>query len=166
MKIPALLMVTTLTVGLIGCGGDEAAEDEGAATPAAAEPAQMEPAPAQAPAQEAAPAQTQAPPPMSRPSMPRVDEPYDPVFSGTVAPGMSRDDVVNVWGEPVAERMAGSRMYLYYRNGCEASCGTFDVVFLDNGAVVDAIVRGPGHEYAGASSSPAGREGAFTAPIP
>jgi hypothetical protein len=44
--------------------------------------------------------------------------------------------------------------YLYYRNGCEYTCGTADVVFLQNGHVVDAVLRWPGHGYSGQSSSP------------
>ena len=61
------------------------------------------------------------------------------------------------WGPPVTERKQGQWTYLYFRNGCEYSCGTFDVVFLDNDQVMDAVVRGPGHTYSGNSSSPAGR---------
>lgn len=101
--------------------------------------------PAQAPRQ-AAPRQVAA--------QPMMDEPWSPTDTGTVAPGMSRDQVVALWGAPVAERAAGTRSYIYYRNGCEVSCGTFDVVFLENGQVVDAIVRWGGHGYAGTSSSP------------
>ena len=93
-----------------------------------------------------------------------ADEPWVPTHTGTVNPGMSRDEVVGVWGEPVAERMADGRMYLFYRNGCEVTCGTFDVVFLEGGQVVDAIVRARGHTYSGTSSSPAGSEGVPTPP--
>ena len=67
---------------------------------------------------------------------------------------MTRDQVIAVWGPPVAERSRESWTYLFFRNGCEATCGTFDTVFLENGQVVDAVVRGPGHTYAGVSSSP------------
>ncbi len=87
-----------------------------------------------------------------------VDEPWTPVNTGSVSPGMSRADVIGVWGEPVAERAAGTWEYLYFRNGCEVTCGTFDVVMLETGQVVDAIVRGEGHTYTGVSSSPPGRE--------
>ena len=83
-----------------------------------------------------------------------VDEPWTPTDTGTVDPGMSLDQVIAVWGEPVAERAIGNWTYLYYRNGCEVTCGTFDVVFLMGDQVVDAIVRGPGHSYSGTSSSP------------
>jgi hypothetical protein len=77
---------------------------------------------------------------------------------------MTRSDVVGTWGDPVAERVTGTRGYLYYRNGCEASCGTFDVVFLESDQVVDAIVRGRGHTYSGVSSSPPNREARPTLP--
>jgi hypothetical protein len=87
-----------------------------------------------------------------------VDEPWFPTDTGTVRPGMTRMEVVTVWGTPVAERVVGNRTYLYYRNGCEVTCGTFDVVFLEDDQVVDAIVRGLGHTYAGISSSPPDRE--------
>ncbi len=70
---------------------------------------------------------------------------------------MTREQVIAVWGEPVVKRSAGAWTYLFFRNGCEVSCGTFDVVFLQDGQVVDAIVRGEGHIYAGVSSSPPGR---------
>ena len=36
----------------------------------------------------------------------------------------------------------------------EWTCGTLDVVTLQNGKVVDAIVRWPGHGYEGQSTSP------------
>jgi hypothetical protein len=95
---------------------------------------------------------------------PLVDEPWTPTDTGTIQPGMSRMDVIAVWGEPVAERQSGNRTYLYYRNGCEVTCGTFDVVFLEDDQVVDAIVRGGGHTYAGVSSSPPDRAAEFTPP--
>jgi glucose/arabinose dehydrogenase len=93
---------------------------------------------------------------------PLMDEPWTPTDTGTVSPGMTREQVVAVWGAPVTERTVGTRTYLFYRNGCEVTCGTFDVVFLDDGQVVDAIVRGRGHTYSGTSSSPAGRPAGAT----
>jgi len=99
-----------------------------------------------------------------RPVTTAVDEPWSPTSTGTVSPGMDRDQVVGVWGAPAAERSAGDWTYLYFRNGCEVSCGTFDVVFLQGGHVVDAIVRGPGHTYDGTSSSPPGRQAEPTKP--
>lgn len=144
----------------VACGGGEAPEaGQPAATTQAAPPAETA----------AAPPSTPAPQPAPKPAAPQrarplVDEPWTPTDTGTVRPGMSRDDVIAVWGSPVAERTAGNWTYLYYRNGCEVSCGTFDVVFLENGQVVDAIVRGPGHTYAGVSSSPKDRPAQFTPP--
>src|SRR5207244_696804 len=49
----------------------------------------------------------------------------------------------------------GAMTLLYYPNGGEYTCGTADVVFLQNGQVVDAVLRWPGHGYSGQSSSPA-----------
>ena len=92
------------------------------------------------------------------------DEPWTPTDTGTVKPGMTRDQVTGVWGKPATERSAGRFTYLYYRNGCEHSCGMFDLVMLDSGQVVDAVVRGRGHTYSGVSSSPPSRTPKFTPP--
>jgi hypothetical protein len=175
-------LLPVVLVAAIACGGEEAAEDPGAAqvdqqppatqpsaetqAPAAGDPSAGAPA-AQAPAQSTAP-DAQAParpaPQMPTVSMPAVDEPWSPTATGTVTPGMTREDVLGVWGEPVAERAVGAWTYLYFRNGCEVSCGTFDVVFLENGQVVNAIVRGQGHIYDGTSTSPPGAEARATLP--
>lgn len=168
MRWPRFLVVAALGVALIGCSSDEpeatpgqpAAEDTTAAAPETAAPAAAEPAATDPAAEPAAPPPTAA----AMPAMPAVDEPWVPEFTGTVDPGMTRDQVVGVWGEPVAERSAGNRTYMYYRNGCEASCGTFDVVFLEGDQVVDAIVRGQGHNYSGVSSSPPGQEAVANVP--
>ena len=92
------------------------------------------------------------------------EEPWFPTDTGTVRPGMTANEVVATWGPPVVDRVAGNWTFLYFRNGCEQACGTFDVVMLEGGQVVDAIVRGFGHTYAGVSSSPADRAAEFTAP--
>jgi hypothetical protein len=94
-------------------------------------------------------------------SRPLRDEPYMSPDTGTIDPGMSERDVYSRWGPPVGVRRAGEWTYLYFRNGCEYSCGTYDVVFLQNGVVVDAVLRWEGHGYSGQSSSPPG-----TVPIP
>src|SRR5258707_3630265 len=52
-------------------------------------------------------------------------------------------------------RKMGEFTYIFYPNGCERTCGTADVVTLENDRVIDAIVRWPGHHYSGQSSSPA-----------
>src|SRR2546425_5320555 len=59
---------------------------------------------------------------------------------------MSEKDVYSMWGPPVGVRRQGDMTFLYYRNGCEYSCGTEDVVFLQNGKVVDAVLRWPRSE--------------------
>src|SRR5579864_8487959 len=90
------------------------------------------------------------------PVTPVRDHPYSSPDTGTVAPGMTESQVYSLWGAPVAVRHSGTRTYLFFPNGCERSCGTADVVTLDNGQVVDAIVRWWGHGYSGQSSSPKG----------
>jgi hypothetical protein len=121
-----------------------------ATTPAkpgpAAPPAKPAPAPHQ-PAPQESQAIALSPPHMR-------DEPYVSEDTGTVAPGMSEKNVYSLWGPPVAVRRMGQFTYIYFKNGCEYTCGHLDVVTLDNGQVVDAIVRWPGHNYSGQSSSP------------
>jgi len=90
-----------------------------------------------------------------------------PTFQDTstdVRPGMTVADVRKRWGDPVAVRTANDWTYLFYRNGREREVGWYDVVFLQNGQVVDAIVRAPEHVYDGQSSSPEGRAPEFTPP--
>ena len=159
MKWPALVGLVALTVGIAACGGDEEPE---AGAPPTETPAAEQPAGAavQQPAELAAPPSQ----PVAQRQAPLVDEPWTPEFTGTVSPGMTREGVVAAWGEPLVERWSGSRAYLHYRNGCEVSCGTFDVVFLEDGQVIDAIVRGAGHTYSGISSSPPDRVAEFTPP--
>ena len=88
----------------------------------------------------------------------RRDEPYVSQDTGTVFPGMSEKDVYSLWGAPAAVRHMGDFTYLYFKNGCEYSCGHLDVVTLQNGQVVDALVRWPGHGYAGPANQPANAE--------
>ena len=130
---------------------------------APAAPAQ--PAPAQATPETPAPQPAPATPPAKPPRRPAIqapeisrptrDTPYDSPNTGTIDPGMSEKDVYSMWGPPVGVRRQADMTFLYYRNGCEYSCGTEDVVFLQNGKVVDAVLRWPGHRYSGQSSSPA-----------
>jgi hypothetical protein len=133
--------------------------------PAAQPAVTTAPAPAPAAADTTRPAPAPPPPAETPRAVAQlIDEPWTPVDTGTVTPGMTRDQVIAVWGIPVAERTIEGRTFLYFRNGCEVSCGTFDVVFLENNQVVDAIVRGVGHTYAGVSSSPPERQGVMTPP--
>jgi hypothetical protein len=126
-------------------------------TPARPQPAAPEPQ-APAPVTEAPPTPPPSPPESQRPARPRAlrDVPYDSPDTGAIAPGMAERDVYALWGAPVAVRRQGEWTYLFFRNGCEYTCGTEDVVTLQNGQVVDAIVRWPGHGYSGESSSPPG----------
>jgi hypothetical protein len=165
MKQRDIAAILMLTAGLVGCDslkekipflGKKKEAPAIARRPAPAPPVDTTTKPAPAPAPASAPAAKKS-------SGPVVDEPWTPTDTGTVNPGMTREQVVSLWGAPVAERTRESWGYLYFRNGCEASCGTFDVVFLENGQVVDAVVRGPGHTYSGNSSSPAGRKPEATA---
>lgn len=72
----------------------------------------------------------------------------------TIAPGMSRAEVVARLGQPLATRTLDGSTYLYYGNGCERRCGMQDLVVLDSDRVVDAIFRSPDRRYTGVSSSP------------
>lgn len=104
--------------------------------------------------------QNPTPPPPPRPSgggPVTRDVPFASQDTGTIAPGMAERDVYSLWGAPAAVRRAGEYTYLFFNNGCEYTCGTMDVVTLQNGNVVDAIVRWDGHRYAGESSSPQGK---------
>jgi len=118
------------------------------------------PAPATPPRRVAAapapPAPPQLPTSMNPPRL--RDEPYVSDDTGTITPGMHEKDVYSVWGPPVAVRHLREFTYLFFKNGCEYTCGTLDVVTLQKGQVVDAIVRWPGHNYSGQSSSPASVE--------
>jgi hypothetical protein len=82
----------------------------------------------------------------------------------TIHPGMTDAEVRTAWGEPVTSRKAGDYSYLFYENGCLRTCGTYDLVILQGGQVVDAIVRGKDHHYDGVSSSPADRKPHYTPP--
>ena len=76
--------------------------------------------------------------------------------AAVIDPGMSRAEVVERLGKPLNERKSGGHTYLYYRNGCEKTCGMNDVVMLDDDKVSDAIFRSSARHYSGESSSPAG----------
>jgi hypothetical protein len=84
--------------------------------------------------------------------------------TNAVRPGMTEQDVRQRWGDPVAVRRANDWTYLFYENGMEHVHRYNDVVMLQNGQVVDAIIRMPGRIYLGQSSSPPGRVPVFTPP--
>ncbi|HTO72188.1 MAG TPA: hypothetical protein VMJ30_00145 [Gemmatimonadales bacterium] len=81
--------------------------------------------------------------------------------TGVVKPGMTQDQVVAAWGQPVRAVTSGDYTYLFYDSGC---CGLTDVVFLEHGQVVDALARGAHHTYDGISSLSPARKPGYTAP--
>ncbi|HWA58922.1 MAG TPA: hypothetical protein VG692_16810 [Gemmatimonadales bacterium] len=76
----------------------------------------------------------------------------------TIKPGMTQAEVVAAWGDYLTARKAGNMLYMYYKNDCMKRCGTYDVVFLENGQVVDAVVRDSHRAYDGVASSPKDRK--------
>jgi len=171
MRRSTLAICALLTVATYGC--DSAREKlklawdkvRGRSTTTATAPT---PPPGQAPdtaAARRAAAQQRAAQRPTPPAPPRPpggapvtqDVPYVSDDTGTIAPGMSEREIYQLWGAPAAVRRVGEYTYLFFNNGCEYTCGTMDVVTLQNGNVVDAILRWDGHGYSGESSSPPGK---------
>ena len=75
--------------------------------------------------------------------------------AGTIAPGMTKAQVVTALGEPATARTVSDFTYLFYLNSCGKRCGMNDLVVLHGDSVVDAIFRSPNRHYNGKSSSPA-----------
>ena len=153
-KIPFLKKADDATQAEVVPDTDPTPAAPAAATPQAPEPEPVEPEPQQTTVREAQATPNQV-----------GEEAWFPTETGTISPGMTADEVIGVWGAPVTDRTVGNWTFLYFRNGCEWACGTFDIVMLEGGQVVDAIVRGVGHTYAGVSSSPSDRVGEFTPPV-
>ena len=165
MRRSTLLMCALLTIATSGCKQINeqvqkikdriaaARQRNRPAQPAQPEPATPQPA---TPAPQDVAATPPPKPPRQAPAvpLPARDVPYESPDTGTIAPGMGERDVYSLWGAPHEVRRLGDMTYLYYPNGCEYTCGTADVVFLQNGKVVDAVLRWPGHGYSGQSSSP------------
>ena len=171
MRRSTLAICALLTAATFGCDQVNAAKDKlkvawdkirGRPTATHTPPAPIRPAPDTAAARQAAEQQQRQvahhPRPPSAPEGTVVnrDVPYISDDTGTIAPGMSEREIYGVWGAPAATRRAGEYTYLFFRNGCEYTCGTEDIVTLQNGHVVDAVLRWPGHGYSGQSSSPSG----------
>jgi hypothetical protein len=78
--------------------------------------------------------------------------------AGTIRPGMSEAEVRSVFGTPARVRQADGWTYLYYGNRCLPRCGSDDVVFLQDGEVVAAVLRAPQRHFAGPAAAAALRE--------
>jgi hypothetical protein len=170
MRHSTLAICALLTVATLGCEQVDTAKTKlklawdklrgHSAAPAPA-PRPVRPAPDTAAARVAARQQDQAQhsrPPAAPPGQALTrDVPYVSDDTGTINPGMAEREVYELWAAPAAVRRVGEYTYLFFRNGCEYTCGTMDVVTLKDGRVVDAIVRWDGHRYSGESSSPPGR---------
>ena len=176
MRRSTLAICALLTVATLGCEQVDAAKAKlklawdklrGRSSSAQQAPAPVRPAPDTAAARIAAAQQQAAQHP--RPPLPASppggggggplthDAPYVSDDTGTINPGMSEREVYELWAAPAAVRRVGEYTYLFFRNGCEYTCGTMDVVTLQNGKVVDAVLRWDGHRYSGESSSPPGK---------
>lgn len=70
-----------------------------------------------------------APPPAAPPRVP------------TITAGMSEEEVLAEFGAPAVRRTVGRWTYLFYANGCPVRCGSDDVVTLEAGRVVAAVLR-------------------------
>ena len=166
MKTRTFIALTLVAVAAQACdsipfiGGDKTpAVDSTAVTPPVEAAPSSTPEPTStnpdiAPLPDTRPATNPPVAPLSRSPQPG-EMPWNPEFTGRIDPGMSSANVIATWGEPAAQRVQGNFTYLYFRNGCETSCGMFDLVILEGDQVIDAIVRGFGHDYSGVSSSPA-----------
>ena len=82
----------------------------------------------------------------------------------SVRPGMSQAEVAAAWGAPLNTVTRGDFTYLFYQSECLRTCGFQDLVILEKGQVVDAVVRSPNHPYDGISSSPPDRKPEYTKP--
>ncbi|HZS59921.1 MAG TPA: outer membrane protein assembly factor BamE [Gemmatimonadaceae bacterium] len=72
--------------------------------------------------------------------------------SAQIAPGMTRQQVVDILGRPASERHFGAHDYLLFDAGCSRKCGD-DLVILDHDLVVDAVIRSAGHTYTGTETA-------------
>jgi len=171
MRRSTLVICALLTVATSGCEQVDTAKAKlklawdklrGRSTQQTPPPAPVRPAPDTATVriareQQAAAARRPRPPAAPQGQALTRDVPYVSDDTGTVNPGMSEREVYELWAAPAAVRRVGQYTYLFFRNGCEYTCGTMDVVTLQDGKVVDAIVRWDGHRFSGESSSPPGR---------
>src|SRR3989441_9700132 len=73
-------------------------------------------------------AASQRPPPPAAPQGHALtrDVPYVSDDTGTINPGMSEREIYELWAAPAAVRRVGQYTYLFFRNGCEYTCGYID----------------------------------------
>lgn len=71
-----------------------------------------------------------------------------------IDPAMTRSQVIERLGAPIAERTVDGSTFLFYGNGSERRVGMNDVVILREDGVVDAVFRSKARRYSGKSSSP------------
>jgi hypothetical protein len=69
--------------------------------------------------------------------------------------GMSADEVRAAFGSPARTRDQGDWTYWFYANGCPVRCGSDDVVFLQDGRVVAAVLRTGRRRFEGPNASAA-----------
>jgi hypothetical protein len=85
---------------------------------------------------------------------PPMDTPAVAVRGGQIDPGMSKAQVVALFGAPASDRVRGDTRYLLFSNGVEQQTGMSDLVVLEGDKVIDAVLRAPNRSYSGTSSSP------------
>ncbi|MDB4950408.1 MAG: hypothetical protein JWM27_3057 [Gemmatimonadetes bacterium] len=67
--------------------------------------------------------------------------------------GMSAEQVRAAFGAPARTREQGDWTYWFYANGCPVRCGSDDVVFLQDGKVVAAVLRTGTRQFDGPNAS-------------
>ncbi len=75
---------------------------------------------------------------------------------GSIRPGMTEQQVRDVFGNPDNRSSRNQFTYYFYENNCQIDCGMADLVIFQGGQVVDAVLRAPWRDYDGESSSPKG----------
>lgn len=78
-----------------------------------------------------------------------------PAGAQEIRAGMTADQVRAAFGAPARTREQGNWTYYFYSNGCPVRCGSDDVVFLQDGRVVAAVLRTEARRFAGPSASAA-----------
>ena len=83
-----------------------------------------------------------------------ADAPPVTVTGGKIDPGMSKAQVIALFGAPASDRVRGDFTYLLFSNGMEKEVGMNDLVVLQGDKVIDAVLRAPNRSFSGTSSSP------------